>query len=433
MAVSLAFTNYLAYGATAGTRQNAWETSRSFRGQSDERVSGSASLGSFEVKLSCQTKGIDRDGLMRLVCRVDIANTSETTQTLQASLVKIVDTNGNTYVSDRGLVDRSNVGDILDLRAPLQSGAIRSGYLGFRLPTDATSRFFFLFNHPSFKSLPNEVRAKLKFADNLSIELSISFASAQPNTSATTGTPDFEATIQAQQTTIAILSSPQSDSDGYKIENPVSTTATNTSTPLPTATATLTPTRTPTPRPTVPPDPYADYPAAVASIARSDSATECDEIGWSVNPASYSEDDFEHVASCAFPMVYVAACADVTSAARGAMFGGPSGGDVWIACTVFVGNAGTDSEVISPFDFALVTGSNHRYNTSFDPIVVFPSAEVLEPITLPPDQNTSGTIWFVVSRSDATPFRIEIEPPFLSGAEPGVIIMDYLLDVDEFI
>ncbi len=225
---------------------------------------------------------------------------------------------------------------------------------------------------------------------------------------------DAQATIEALQTQVAELTTP---------------------TAVPRQ-----PTHTPPAiRPTPTPDAISQYPSAVAEVASQDSATGCDEIGWALSRDDLKSGDLDgeqilhHVACVGGGAYSIQGCVDVTDRANGALLSPPSG-SLWLMCLVRVTNVGSDAIDVNPLYFSLVTATNERNSTSFEPMVAFPTIEMLQAGSLPPDQYVDGVVYFAVNRADELPFRIEIEPLTfgLSEQERGIVIVEELLDPDDW-
>lgn len=232
-------------------------------------------------------------------------------------------------------------------------------------------------------------------------------------TSTATQTPNYEATIAALQTEVASAAGAKAESPAIPTTAP-SIAPTNT----PTSTPTKTPTRIPTATSTRLPD-------AIDSYVRADSATTCDEIGWSmpIKTDDLTESQIQHHAACAGQKVTVAHCEYLT-ASMVSSFWAPSPSEKWIVCYVAVFNVGSSTTSVNALDFALVSSSNTRYSSSFEPLINAMS-NALSFEMLPAGQNVSGLIAFVVPSSFSAPARLEMADSFsFSSTSTAVIILD---------
>jgi len=217
-----------------------------------------------------------------------------------------------------------------------------------------------------------------------------------PTIGAVTPTPDYQATIEAQQTTIASLT-----------------------TPTPTGTPHL-----------ASPQATAVSRSLIQTAIDRDSLTGCDEIGWSVGDEYREGDDpNDHYPACleALGLYYFAMCGDLTDAAGS--FPEFSAGDTWIACRIQVTNAGTTGVALGVDDFALIAENGHRNPVALTVMNAYPSlfegfpATTLRPN---PEQYLSGWLLFVVT--EPTPYLLEIAPEAgLATNSVATIIVDRLM------
>lgn len=107
---------------------------------------------------------------------------------------------------------------------------------------------------------------------------------------------------------------------------------------------------------------------------------------------------------------------------------GPPAGSVYLVCNVIAGNFGSDEAFVSPFDFAAVDAGNTRYELDFTAVALAGVDEAFPSSALPPDQNLSGIVSFVVPAGADKPLRIEIDRllDYSGDSEPLVVILDPL-------
>lgn len=86
---------------------------------------------------------------------------------------------------------------------------------------------------------------------------------------------------------------------------------------------------------------------------------------------------------------------------------------------------------MSPFDFALIDGSNRKYELDFTAMALFDTPDLLDTTTLRNGQSTNGWIGFAVPTSFSGPLRLEIDPLLNLTGDVGTIILEPLLDLDD--
>lgn len=195
-----------------------------------------------------------------------------------------------------------------------------------------------------------------------------------------------------------------------------------TATPQPTAT----PRPTSTPRPTPTTNPTAGWPSSVAALVEQDSKTDCDEIAWTLLSATGSDPDIKFL-SCVGPAAYAGYCSTTSGSGY---FTAPSG-YIFVVCAVGASNFGSSEVIVSPFDFALIDGSNRKYELDFTAMALFDTPDLLDTTTLRNGQSTNGWIGFAVPTSFSGPLRLEIDPLLNLTGDVGTIILEPLLDLDD--
>ncbi len=169
--------------------------------------------------------------------------------------------------------------------------------------------------------------------------------------------------------------------------------------------------------------------AEMRSWERKDAKSDCDAIGWNLDPSAMATtpDDEEafltHHAACVGAVAYLAFCGTIPG---DGMFFEPPAGQLWVACYVIAGNMGTGEKTVSLFDFALVGANGRKYDQDFMAQASMDASRMFSTATLREGQNVDGLIAFSVPRTGAMPYTLEIDPMLnfsLTRSEPGYIVI----------
>jgi hypothetical protein len=415
------------------------EASADFEGSTENEVAG------LTLDVRCKTEGSVRAADVIVLCTVTVENFGPDEFQAQLSEWYILDAEDGYYVRSRSALERAGKYEQrLILSSAVAPGATLTGYLAFKVPARTPGPLDFLLIKSTVDSTGTGFRTQPENELIVPLEL-------EP-----WGAPESRATVHALETQAADLKT--------RVAPTPTVTPTPTYTPIPTATRTptntpLPPTATPsrdeatiaalqteiaslesgTPAATEPvtPEPTAtrtapkatstpNYPSAVASLVRSDSASRCDRIGWNIwdEVGGYVDDansNGEHYAACGGDLGYSVGCIISTV---GDYYAAPAEGNVWVFCEVFAYNGGYDSAVVSPADFTLIDANNRRAFIDFTALTMVRADEVFPSMSLFPEQSVSGYVAFEVRSSAEGPLRIEIDSSF--GSKPLVVILDPL-------
>jgi hypothetical protein len=407
----------------------------------------------LSLDVRCTTAGSTKVSDVVVLCKVTVENIGPEAFEAKLSESYILDAEDGYYVRSRSAVETAGKYDErLILPSEVAPGESLAGYVGFKVPTRAPGPLDFLLvkstvdsnQRSAIRMQPEnelivplelepwgvpETRATVHALETQVAELKTKTAPTPTITPTSTNTPVPTATRTPTNTPIPPTATPSRDEATIaalqtEIAALESGTPAATETPIPEPTATLT--KTATAKATSTPS----YPSAVAKLAREDSASRCDRIGWNIwdgfgDYVADADSSVEHYAACGGDIGYSAGCIIST---LGDSYIAPAEGNIWVLCEVFAYNGGYDSVLVSPADFTLVDTNNRRYEIDFTALTMVRADEVLPTGSVLPDQSVSGYVAFEVRSSAARPLRIEIEP-FLDssfGSKPAVIILDPL-------
>lgn len=171
-------------------------------------------------------------------------------------------------------------------------------------------------------------------------------------------------------------------------------------------------------------------------VVAGDDRTSCDEVGWALlaeqMTSTVTEEELVEHAACsggATGLLLMVGCLEPIRRTLGPV--GPDLGEVWVSCTVMMGNLTNQAVTVTPADLSLVDAEGNSYPYSLEASAVVKS--VLRPQELAVGSDPAiGLPSFEIPEDVEPPYLIVWEPA-INGkpSEPVWIAVDRFIELPE--